>query len=199
MIYSILFAILAYFSYRYFRYKFIPKEVRENAEDFNRNGSADDLQRGYHSRELWSRVWPALACCALPALTPALFLRLGLGSQVNGWAPTLSFLAVAVLLTGAFARFFTPLLNEARTATRPDITTWYASPASKSFPDAAVWKEARKAPAEMLPADRQDYANHLLEKLLTSTWRYCLLAAALLALGAVAVAVGKAGISPFAN
>lgn len=180
MIYSILFATLAVIAYRYFRHSFIPKEVRGNAADFDADGANDTLQRGYHGRELWSRVWPALACCVVPA-APLAFVSWG--------AAALGFLAMAVLLTGTFARWFTPLLNEARTATRPDVTTWTASGASKSWPDAAVWKEARKAPADMLPADRQDYANHLLEKLLNSTWRYARIAAALLSLGAVAVAI----------
>jgi len=125
MIYSILFVILAALAYWYWSAIFIPKEVRENAADFIANGSADDLQAGYHGRETWSRIWPALACCLVPAIP------LTLGGGVGGGV--LGFLSMVALIGGYFARWFSPLLNEARTATRPDITTWYASPASKSW------------------------------------------------------------------
>lgn len=187
MIYALIFVVLGAFSYRYFRHSFIPKEVRENAADFDADGANDTLQRGYHGRELWSRVWPALACCVVPTLP--LYLPLSLGEGGSTWAPVLGFLAMAVLLTGSFARWFTPLLNEARTATRPDVTTWYASPDSKSWPDAAVFKPLRAKYPTADNATLQPAANLALQALLTRTWRYCRITAALLSLGAVAVAV----------
>lgn len=186
MIYALIFIVLGAFSYRYFRYSFIPKEVRENAADFDADGANDTLQRGYHGRELWSRVWPALACCVVPTLP--LYLPLSLGEGGSTWAPVLGFLAMAVLLTGCFARFFTPLLNEARTATRPDVTTWTASGASKSWPDAKAWRDIRKKDFAT-PAAQQSAANDEMKEIILSTWRYARIAAALLSLGAVAVAV----------
>jgi hypothetical protein len=178
MIYIILFLALAALVYWYWSAKFVPKEVRENAADFDANESADDLQRGYHGREMWSRVWPALACCVVP-VAPLAF--------VNWGAAALGFLAMVALIGGYFARWFTPLLNEARTATRPDVTTWYASPASKSWPDAAVWKRARKKGYPLSATDAQLYASGLLQELLTRTWLYCRAAAFLLACAAVAL------------
>ena len=191
MIYSILFVILGALSYWYWRYKFIPKEVRENAADFDANGSADDLQQGYHGRETWSRVWPALACCVVPAFAPALeewvsWKVFNLGQPPSWGAAALGFLAMVALIGGAFARYFTPLLNEARTPTRPDITTWTASGASKSWPDAAAWKETRSGKALMFtPTEEQLYANATMKRIILRTWYACLTAAALLGGGAV--------------
>lgn len=179
MIYSILFTILTALSYWYFRYKFIPKEVRENAADFEANGSADDLQQGYHSRETWSRVWPALACCLVPA-TPLAFAT---------WpASGLAFLAMMALIGGAFARWFTPLLNLARVAAGQWwITEWTASAASKSWPDATAWVRVRR---RLLPnTDNQPAANAEMKSIILRTWLQCRIAAALLAAAAAWVAI----------
>jgi hypothetical protein len=180
MVYSVLFLVLAALAYWYWSAKFVPKEVRENAADFEANGSADDLQQGYHGRETWSRVWPALACCVVPA-APLAF--------VNWGAAGLGFLAMVALIGGYFARYFTPLLNLARSVGRPDIGEWYASPASKSWPDAAAWKDTRAkyadSAARTLGYDQQVYANAYLRHL--RTWLYCRAAAFLLACAAVAL------------
>jgi hypothetical protein len=178
MVYSILFLALAALAYWYWSAKFVPKEVRENAADFEANRAADDLQRGYHGREMWSRVWPALACCVVSA-APLAFANWG--------AAGLGFLAMVALIGGYFARYFTPLLNLARSSTRLDIGEWYASPDSKSWPDAAVYKKARAAYTDANPLTRQQYADHLLERLLTRTWLFCRAAAFLLACAAVAL------------
>lgn len=183
MIYSILFAILAAISYGYWRYKFIPAEVAQNAADFVANGAADNLQRGYHGRETWSRIWPGLACCVVPSLSFALS---------NLTSCLLSFLAMAALLAGAFARDFTPKLNLARIANGDTwLSEWYASPASKSWPDAACWKRTRneyKADPENCLLSEQEYANLLLLQLLNRTWLWARLAAGALAVAAVVVA-----------
>ena len=178
MIRAILFLALAALAYWYWSAKFVPREVRENAADFEANGAADDLQQGYHGRETWSRVWPALACCVVPAAALAF---------TNWGAAALGFLGMVALIGGYFARWFTPLLNEARTATRPDVTTWYASPASKSWPDAAVFKPLRAKYPDASNATLQPAANLALQVLLTRTWLWCRLAAALLVVGAVAL------------
>jgi len=182
MIYTAIFLFLAGLAYWYWSRVFVPREVRENVADFEANGAADDLQQGYHGRETWSRVWPALACCVVPAAALAF----------TSWgAAALGFLGMVALIGGYFARYFTPLLNLARHATRPDITEWYASPASKSWPDAAVYKKARKIKAAIPGLDLQTVANNLLRELLTRTWLWCRLAAALLAVGAVALTLNS--------
>jgi hypothetical protein len=181
MVYRILFLVLAVLCYWYWSAKFVPKEVRKNVADIAADGANDTLQKGYHARRTWVRLWPALACCVVPA-APLAF--------VNWGAAGLGFLAMVALIGGYFARWFTPLLNEARTATRPDITTWYASPASKSWPDAKIWRQVRADTAASItsgPPNPQRYANELLQKLLTRTWLYSRAAAFLLACAAVAL------------
>jgi hypothetical protein len=171
MIYSILFVILAIISYRLYTRKIVPAEVKLNADAIAANGSADDLRRGFHQRRSWARVWPALACCLVPSLSFSL----------SNWISLLlSFLAMAALLGGYFARYFTPLLNEAR-----GLPYWYASSDSASWPDAAIYKKLRRAnqwvPDEFLLS--QARAN--LKTLLTRVWRWCRLAAGALAVAAV--------------
>lgn len=183
MIYSIIFFVLAALSYWYWSAKFVPTEVRENAADFVVDGANDTLQQGYHSRQSWSRLWPALACCVVPA-APLAFASWG--------AAALGFLAMVALIGGYFARWFTPLLNEARTATRPDITTWYASPDSKSWPDAKAWKETRSGKALMFThAEEQLYANATMKSIILTAWLWCRIAAAAAAATAAWVAVAS--------
>lgn len=181
MIYSILFVILAALSYWYWRFTFIPQEVRENAADFEANGSADDLQQGYHGRETWSRVWPALTCCVVPSLSFSLS---------NLTSCLLSFLAMVALIGGSFARWFTPLLNLARVAAGQWwITEWTASAASKSFPDATAWVRVRR---RLLPeTDNQPAANAEMKSIILRTWLQCRIAAALLATAAAWVAIAQ--------
>lgn len=210
MIYSILFLNLAALAYWYWRYKFIPREVAQNAADIKANGAADNLQRGYHGRETWSRIWPGLACCVVPAVAPALLLvalhwlashfivalvpvlsRFGAVSWV---AVALAFLAMAALLAGAFARDFTPLLNLARIANGDTwLSEWFASGASKSWPDAKAWRYARRAvPGYDGPggdddetnAKRQAAADTRMKEIVLSAFFWCRLAAGALAVAA---------------
>ncbi|MGI4864131.1 MAG: hypothetical protein ACRYFZ_09440 [Janthinobacterium lividum] len=179
MIYLIIFSILATVSYWLWRYKFIPAEVKLNAADIAANGSQDSLQRGYHSRRSWARVWPGLACCVVPA---------GALAFASWWAASLGFGAMAALLAGCFARYFTPLLNLAmHLAYKPEF---YASPASKSWPDAAAWVKVRRS-HYLTDADEQAAANDKLKSIVLTTWYECLAAAALLAVAAGWVAINS--------
>lgn len=187
MIYSILFVILVGISCWYWRHKYVPTEVAQNAADFKRNGSLDNLQRAYHSGEVWSRVWPGLACCVVPSLSFALS---------NLTSCLLGFAAVATLLLGVFVRDFTPKLNLARIANgETHLSEWFASGASKSWPDAGSWKSARAksatSAASALGYDQQAYANATMKQTILRTYRLCLAASAALAAAAVLVAVNS--------
>lgn len=193
MIYSILLLYLAWATaaFKWWRLTFVPAEVKLNDADITANGSQDNLRKGYHSRRNWVRGL-TLAALAAAAALPLWW------AHSTSWYPTgqswlaylLGFLAVAVLLGGYFIRYFTPLLNLARRAAgRTDITEWYASSDSASWPDAAIYKALRAQFPAAPAAELASMASRALQKLLTSTWRYCLLAAALLALGAVATAI----------
>jgi hypothetical protein len=195
MIYTILFLYLAWSvaAFEWWRLTFVPSEVALNDKDITANGSADNLRKGYHSRRNWVRGL-TLGALSAGAAFPLWWAR------SSGWAPSwqswpaygLGLLAVAVLLTGYFIRYFTPLLNLARRAAgRLDITEYYASSDSASWPDAKIWNQVRADTAASItsgPPDPQRYANELLQKLLTRTWLYCRAAAFLLACAAVLVA-----------
>jgi hypothetical protein len=180
MIYSILFVILASISYWLYTRKIVPAEVKLNADAIAANGAADDLRKGFHQRRSWARMWPALACCLVPSLSFSL----------SNWISFLtSFLAMAALLGGFFARYFTPWLNVAMELDyKPE---WYCSPDSASWPDAAIWKKLRRAnpgiPDSLLLAE----ARTKLKALLESVWLWCRLAAGALAVAAVVVAAGR--------
>lgn len=182
MIYALIFIILASISYWLWRYKIITAEVALNAADIKANGSQDNLQRGYHGRRGWARIWPGLACCVVPA-APLAFANWGVAA--------LGFLAMAALLAGAFARDFTPKLNLARIANGDTwlATEWYASPASKSWPDAGAWKETRSGKVLLFTqAEEQIYANATMKKSILSTWLWCRIVAGAAAISAIGVA-----------
>lgn len=146
---------LHYAAYQLYTRKSVPAEVAQNAEAIRANGSQDNLRKGFHQRETWSRVWPWLGCAVVPNL-PALYL---------GWLPALlGFVGLAVLLWAYFARYFTPLLNVAR-----GLPYDHASSDSASWPDAAVWKKVRQS---VVGPDsfKQVYADQLLQRTLTRTW-----------------------------
>lgn len=177
IIFSLLFMILASLSCWLYARKIVPAEVKLNADMITANGAADDLRKGFHSRRSWARVWPALACCLVPSLA---FSLSNLPSLL------LSFLAMAALLGGYFARYFTPWLNLAlKLDYKPEN---YCSPDSASWPDAAIWKKLRRAnpglPDNLLLAE----ARTNLKALLTRTWLWARLTAGALAVAAVVVA-----------
>jgi hypothetical protein len=134
--------------------KLVRYEVADNAASIKANGSADNLRKGYHQRRAWLRFWPLLG--------------LAVGAALPLWghwlAAGLAFLALAILLTAYFARFFTPLLNLAR-----GLPEFKASSDSASWPDAAVWKQVRGT-AQPGIYDRQPLANDLLKRLLARVW-----------------------------
>ncbi len=180
MIYSILFATLATISALYWKRKYVPAQVARGAADFKRNGAADDLQVGYHSREFWRRVWPGLACCVVPPV-PLAF--------VNWSATALGFGAMAALLLGIFIRDFTTKLNLARIANgETHLSEWYASGASKSWPDAKAWNRAR-LDNNLATYVQQSYANGYLKAIVLNAYRWCLLVAGLLGAGAVYLSI----------
>jgi hypothetical protein len=181
MIYSILFSIISTLAYLYWRARFVPTEVKRNDADITANGSQDNLRKGYHARRNWVRG------LTLAALAAGASLPLWFAHWLAGW---LGLLAVAVLLAGYFSRYFTPLLNLARHAAgRLDITEYYASSDSASWPDAAVYKELRRDYPDWSNTELQAKASGNLRLLLIRTWLYARLVAGALALGAVAVAV----------
>jgi hypothetical protein len=181
MVYLIIFTVLAALTYWYWRARFVPAEVKLNDADITANGSQDNLRKGYHARRNWVRG------LTLAALSAGASLPLWFAHWLAG---LLGLLAVAVLLTGYFSRYFTPLLNLARRAAgRLDITEYYASSDSASWPGAAVYKPLRAQFPSAPAAELASMASRDLESLLTRTWRYARIAAALLSLGAAATAI----------
>lgn len=177
IIYSLLFLILAALSYWLYTHKAVPAEVKLNADMITQNGAADDLRGGFHQRRSWARVWPALACCLVPSLS---FCLSNLPSLL------LSFLAMAALLGGFFARYFTPWLNLAmKLDYKPE---WYCSPDSASWPDAAIWEKLRRANPGIPDNPLLAEARTNLKTLLTRTWLWCRIAAAAAAVSAIGVA-----------
>jgi hypothetical protein len=176
MIYLLIILLILAHAAAYFLWqRFTRHEVAVNVRDIEADGAADTLRKGYHARRTWVRFWPWLGLVAA-------------GSFPLLWGPhvglvLLSSLSLGILLAGFFARYFTPWLNVAmKLDYKPEF---YASPDSASWPDAAVWKQARQAVAGLRADDRQDYANHLLKQLLTRTWLWCRIAYAVGLLAAI--------------
>ncbi|MDJ0367370.1 hypothetical protein QMK33_19655 [Hymenobacter sp. H14-R3] len=144
--------------------RFTASEVKLNDRDITANGAADDLRKGYHQRRGNVRALVA----------GGLVLVAGLPLAPRGRLPyLLASVGLLALLAGYFARYFTPLLNLARIAAgRTDLSEFYASPDSASWPDAAAWKEARHG-NNLAKYVQQSYANDYLRRMLTRTWWAC--------------------------
>jgi len=154
----IILLILAHVAAYFLWQRFTRHEVAVNAEMITANGSADDLRAGFHQRRTWVRFWPWLGLSVAGALP-----------LWGHWpAAGLGFVSLGILLTGFFARYFTPWLNVAmKLDYKPEF---YASPDSASWPDAAIWKELRAGQPMWGDGALQAEANATLKSLLTRTW-----------------------------
>ncbi len=160
----------------------VPREVARNDADILANGAADDLRRGYHQRRSWVRFWWWLGLSVVPN---AVLLPIG-------WLPALlGFLALGWLLAAYFGRYFTPLLNLARVASgRPDLSEWYCSGDSASWPDAAIWRTVRTTRIVLhTDKERQLIANDLLKQLLSRVWTWGRIGYGVLTAGAIMLAI----------
>lgn len=136
-------------------------EVPLNVRMINEDGSADTLWAGFHERRGWVRFWWWLALCTAGAACAWPHV---------GWA----FAALGVLLAGVFFRTFGPLLSAGMKLAYK--ARFYASPRSKSFPDALVWWWVRRRSQGVADALLQQKANEVNQALLNWVGLACLAA-----------------------
>lgn len=160
-----LFTLLTYPLATWLFVRFTRWEVARNLADILADGAKDSLRRAYHLRRTLVRA-AVLAALALLAAAPLLL--------AGRWLPAALVAASAgALLAGFFARYFSCWLNEAR-----GLPYWRASGDSASWPDASAFQLARAAypnplELELAYVERQLYADAMLCRLVTRTWRVC--------------------------